>query len=592
MARQVAAVVGVLALMTGASAYAQSLPDPAGGVGPAVVQAPPQRPGTIVEGPPRELAPTKPGTATIRGHVLAADSGLPLRKAQVRLNSVDEDRPPGRFENQLTTTDAAGAYEFGKLSAGRYKLTAMKGGYVSFEYGQRRPAESGKPIEVVADQVLEKIDFALPRGAVITGRVVDEFGEPSANVHVAPMRYQFDDRGRRRLIPAGGATTNDLGEFRIFALAPGDYYLSATFPGDFGESNDRAAYAPIYYPGTADVDLAERLTMTSGQTVTDLLLTLLPVRTVLVSGTAIDAEGRPMPGFLMAEPSRSRVAAMNGRTTLVQPDGSFRVGGLTPGEYRLVVRAIPMLGSSEAVTASAVVTVGVDDVTGVRVVAGKPVIASGKVVIREARAAQSLRPSALHVIAILDDEMTEFSHGDAPPTVNDDWTFRVTLPPGRARLHVFGTPPGWDVKVVRSGGVDVTDVGLDVKPTEDLTNIEIELTNRVTETTGLVTDDRGEPVKDYAVVIFARDRQKWGASSRWIRTARSDQDGRFKIGGLPSGEYFACAVDFLEPGQERDLEFLDRIQTLATRFALDEGETHMLKLKLHIASPDEIRQQD
>jgi hypothetical protein len=72
--------------------------------------------------------------------------------------------------------------------------------------------------------------------------------------------------------------------------------------------------------------------------------------------------------------------------------------------------------------------------------------------------------------------MTEFSHGDAPPTVNDDWTFRVTLPPGRARLHVFGTPPGWDVKVVRSGGVDVTDVGLDVKPTEDLTNIEIELT--------------------------------------------------------------------------------------------------------------------
>jgi hypothetical protein len=114
----------------------------------------------------------------------------------------------------------------------------------------------------------------------------------------------------------------------------------------------------------------------------------------------------------------------------------------------------------------------------------------------------------------------------------------------------------------------------------------------VTETTGLVTDDRGEPVKDYAVVIFARDRQKWGAPSRWIRTARSDQDGRFKIGGLPSGEYFACAVDFLEPGQERDLEFLDRIQPLATRFARDEGETHMLKLKLHIASPDEIRQQD
>jgi hypothetical protein len=460
----------------------------------------------------------------------------------------------------------------------------MKGGYVSFEYGQRRPGEPGKPIEVLADQTLEKIDFALPRGAVITGHVFDEFGEPSANIHVAPMRYQFDDRGRRRLGPTGGATTNDLGEFRIFALAPGDYYLSATFPGEFGDSNDRAAYAPIYYPGTADVDQAERLTVTSGQTVTDLSLTLLPVRTVRVSGTAVDSEGRPMPGFLLVEPFRSSVALMNHRTALVQPDGTFTVGGLTPGEYRLLVRAVPMLGSSERVTASTVVTVGGDDVTGLRLVAGKASIATGKVVISDARAARSLRPSALRVIAIPDEEMTGgFHDDDEPPAVNDDWSFRVTLPPGRTRLLVFGTPPGWDVKAVRSGGIDVTDVGLDVKPTEDLTNIEIELTNRVTETIGSVTDERGEPVKDYAVVIFARDRQKWGSHSRSVRTARSDQDGRFKIGGLPSGEYFAYAVDFLEPGQERDPDFLDRIQTLATRFSLGEGETQTLNLKLHTA---------
>ena len=578
MARQVAAVVGILALMTGASAYPQPSPDPAGGVGPAVIEGLAQQPATTVAGPPRELVPTRPGTATIRGRVLAADTGLPLRKVQVRLSSTGEDRSPARFENQLTTTDASGRYEFGELPAGRYNLTAMKGGYVSFEYGQRRPAESGKPIEVRADQTLEKIDFALPRGAVITGHVLDEFGEPSANVYVAPMRYHFDERGRRRLIPAGGATTNDLGEFRIFALAPGDYYLSATYPGEFGDSNDRAAYAPIYYPGTPEVDLAERLTVASGQTVTDLSLTLLPVRTVRVSGTAVDSEGRPMPGFLVIEPSRSKVADMNQRMALVQPDGSFTAGGLTAGEYRLLVRAEPMLGSTEQATASAVITVGGDDVTGVRLVAGKPSIATGKVVIGDARAAQSLRPSAFHVVTIPDEEMTgALSHDDAQTPVNDDWSFRVTLPPGRTRLHVFGTP-GWNVKAVRSGGIDISDVGLDVKASEDLTNIEIELTNRVTETTGLVTDERGEPVRDYAVVIFARDRQKWGSPSRWVRTARSDQDGRFKIGGLPPGEYFAYAVDFIE---EHDPEFLDRIETLATRFALGEGETQMLKLKLH-----------
>ena len=541
--------------------YAQSSPGPAGSVGP-----------------------TKPGTATIRGRVFAADSGQPLRKAQIRLTSADEGRRPARFENQLTTTDAGGQYEFSKLPAGRYHLTAMKGGYVTLEFGQRRPVESGKPIEVPADQTLEKVDFALPRAGVITGHVLDEFGEPSANVLVSPMRYQFDNKGRRRLTPAGGAATNDLGEFRIFALAPGEYYLSATYAGDFGDSNQRAAYAPIYYPGTADPELAERLTVASGQSVTDLSLTLVPVRTVRVSGTAVDSEGRPMPGFLIVEPSRSTVAAMNNRTAIVQPDGTFTMGGLTPGEYRLLVRGVPMLGSSEAITSSAAVTVGGDDVTGVRLVAGKPVIATGRIVVGDARAAQSLRPSTLRVIAIPDDEtIGTFGDGDTRPPVSDDWSFRVTLPPGRVRLLLFGTPPGWDTKAVRSRGMDVTDVGLDVKPNEDLTSLEIELTNRVTETTGLVTDQRGEPVKDYAVVIFSRDRQKWDSRSRSVRAARSDQDGRFKIGGLPSGEYFAYAVDFIEPGQERDPEFLDRIQALATRFALGEGESHTLDLKLHTA---------
>jgi hypothetical protein len=185
-------------------------------------------------------------------------------------------------------------------------------------------------------------------------------------------------------------------------------------------------------------------------------------------------------------------------------------------------------------------------------------------------------------MSIPDDELNRgFSDGEARPPVNDDWSFELKLPPGRTRLFLFGTPPEWDVKAVRSRGVDVTDTGLDVKPGEDLTNIEIELTNRATETTGLVTDQRGEPVRDYAVVVFARDPQKWGPHSRSVRTARSDQDGRFRIGGLPSGDYFGYAVDFIEPGQERDAEFLDRIQTSATPFTLGEGGTRILSLKLN-----------
>jgi uncharacterized protein (DUF2141 family) len=581
MARLVAAVIGLLTLMNGASARAQPGPTAADGLAAPIASAIAQQPGAAAEGTERDTPRSKAGTAAIRGRVFAADSGQPLRKAQVRLTLTDDGRRGGRFENQIAATDAAGRYEFTNLPAGRYRLTAVKGSYVSLEFGQRRPFESGKPLEVPDGQALEKVDFTLPRGGVITGHVLDEFGEPSANVYVSPMRYRFDRNGRRRLTSVGGASTNDLGEFRIFALAPGEYCLSATLHNELGDTNERSAYAPIYYPGTPDPELAGRLTVATGQTVSDLSFTLLPVRTVRVSGTAVDSEGRPLPGILLVEPSRSRVFTMPDHSTLVHEDGAFTVGGLTPGEYRFLVRGIPILGSRESLDAMADVIVGGDDVMGVRLVAGKPLTATGHLVVTDPRAAQSLQPSMLRVVAFPVDEMLgAISDGDMPPAVNDDWSFQLKLRPGRTRLAVFGARE-WDVKAVRFGGVDVTDAGIDVNPSEDLTTIEIELTNRVTEAAGLVADQRGEPVKDYSVVIFSHDRRRWESPSRSVRTARSDQEGRFKISGLPPGEYFACAIDDIEPDQESDLDFLARIQTLAMRFSLADGERKTLNLKLN-----------
>ena len=149
MTRELAALVGILALMAGAPAEAHPPASLSGGDAAVIAGGLPQQPGPTVEGAQRDKASTKPGSATLRGRVFAADSGQPLRKAQVRLMSADEGRLPARFENQRTPTDAGGRYEFSKLPAGRYHLTAMKGGFVSFEFGQRRSVESGKPIDVL-----------------------------------------------------------------------------------------------------------------------------------------------------------------------------------------------------------------------------------------------------------------------------------------------------------------------------------------------------------------------------------------------------------------------------------------------------------
>src|SRR6185436_3255897 len=139
--------------------------------------------------------------------------------------------------------------------------------------------------------------FRLPRGAIITGRIVDEFGEPVADAQVAPMRY-VNQGGRRRLTPSGRMSmTNDIGEYRIFGLAPGQYYVSATLRGGMmmnAQSDDRVGYAPTYFPGTGNVGEAQKLTIALGQILNDINVSLIPTRVATLSGVAVDSQGRPL----------------------------------------------------------------------------------------------------------------------------------------------------------------------------------------------------------------------------------------------------------------------------------------------------------
>src|SRR5512138_66382 len=121
--------------------------------------------------PPRDAVQTT-GRSIIRGRVLAGDSGTPMRRAFVRLNS------PALRESRAAATDTDGRYEFSQLAAGRYTISVNKPAYVNWSYGQTRPNGPGKPIVLLDNQLAENVDIRLPRGGVIAGRVVDEFGEP------------------------------------------------------------------------------------------------------------------------------------------------------------------------------------------------------------------------------------------------------------------------------------------------------------------------------------------------------------------------------------------------------------------------------
>ena len=151
--------------------------------------------------PPRDNVPAPTGTARISGRVVAADTGSPIRRAQININSRE-----AQF-NRSVTTDSEGRYELASLPAGRYRLFVDKAGYVALEYGQARPFEAGKPLDIADGQALEKIDFSLPRGSAITGRITDEFGDPITDVQVQALRYQFLN-GERQLVNAGPIRTD------------------------------------------------------------------------------------------------------------------------------------------------------------------------------------------------------------------------------------------------------------------------------------------------------------------------------------------------------------------------------------------------
>jgi len=533
--------------------------------------------------PQNQQTEPPPGTATIRGHVFASDTGQPLRKAQVRIFAAEIR------ENRVATTDEQGAYEFTEVRPSRYTISASKGSYVAISYGQVRATDAPKPIEILDRQTVDRLDLSLPHGGVFTGRIVDDFSEPMSEVTVSVQRYQFV-QGRRTLVPTGRmSSTNDLGEFRIFGVPPGQYYLVATWRNYAAQNpnagpGDRLAFPQTFFPGVTDTANAQRFTIGAGQEIADLVMALKPMKAARVLGTATDADGRPLSPAMIMVLRASGMGVDGVGNAQVRPDGSFTVNALPPGDYTLRAQKLGTPGEGPEV-AMTTVTVAGEDVTDVHLSANKPTPASGRVIVDPAAAPQLPKTLSLGFFPA---SFIGFPMPPPPPVrVNDDFTFEVKAPPGAYRVSLggFGPPPqGWTIRAVRVNGVDVTDTGIEFKAGRDLEGVEVELSNKTTMVSGLVTD-AGDPAKNYTAIVFSQDREKWTGATRYQGAGRPDQDGRFKIPNLPPGDYYIIAADRVEQGQSIDPDFLESIRSRATMFSLMEGETKTVDLKLTTIRP-------
>ena len=556
---------------------------------------------------PRQL---KTGTGRLRGRITTVETGGPVRRAQVRVSGPD-------IGSKTAVTDAEGRFEFRDLPAGRFNVSAAKSGFVTVQFGQLRPFESGKAIDLIDGQLMDKADIAMPRGGVISGRLVDEFGDPIADAVVNAMRSAWAG-GRRRLLPTGRtAMTNDLGQFRIYGLSPGDYYVSATFRGDAmgmeimtaamggatggpTGSNPNSGYAPTYFPGTPNGTEAQKVTIAAGQEAQNTDFALLPVKLAKISGTVISSDGKPLEGSMVNAMPRSGEGPgmMMANAARSDKNGNFTIVNVAPGDYTLHSRALTIMssgggdnmmftarigataGGSDGETGSMPVSVSGDDLTGVVIVTSKGASVAGHLTFEG-----GAKPTALTAIRVsaapVDGDGPAMMFGGGGGTVKADGSFELKGSSGTRLLRTFNLPAGWMLKEVRVNGVDVTDTGVEFKAGEALTDAEIVLTAKFTEVKGTVTAAGSQLAKDYTLAVFSDDPQRWTLpGSRYITGTRPDQEGRFQVKGLPAGGYYAVAVEYLAQGEWNDPEVLERLKANATKFSLAEGETKILELRL------------
>ena len=530
--------------------------------------------------PPRETtAPATGGGGRIIGRVIAADTGNPLARARVQISS------PALSKQRQITTDESGRYEATELGAGRYKISVSRPGFVSLEYGQTRPFQPGRDLELLEGQTLDRIDFALSRGGVITGRITDHNGEPQAGVQMHALRFSWRPSGARQLEPTSPGLfdrtlTDDLGQYRIYGLMPGTYIVTAGAAPGMMSMPEPAVQGVTYYPGTVNVDEAQSVEVEIGQDVpVHFALTAAPL--ARVSGTIVDSGGRPVGWRQLMLGSRTEVSVAMRSAGTTRPDGTFEIPRVAPGNYTIEVSPVrSQPGDVEFV--SFPIAVEGHDITDLMISMKPGATITGRV-IWEGRSPQPFATQRITVGAA-DPRMSTATLvsgvGEGNGTVDAKDHFSIVGVHGHVVFHssFIGRAEPWTLKAVRIGGADITDVGYNV--TSDIDGLEVVMTDRETRVSGTAKGERNQPATDYVVVILPSEVRPGVNPTRFIQTAPPDQQGRYQVKGLPPGQYVAAAVESISRDGHYNPAFQKRMRSTAIPFTLEEGQQLVLDLQL------------
>jgi len=495
-------------------------------------------------------------TASIAGAVRSAAGDAPVSRARIIASS------PALAQPRVTLSGADGRYAIAALPAGTYTLTAVRTGYATQTFGERRGTASGG-VTVTDGQAVAGIDFALIRGSAIAGRILDEDGTPLAGAVVEALVARSGS-GQRTLVPAASARTDDRGEFRVFGLPPGQYYVSASDPAfnDVGTESGAVKYAPTFFPGVSAADEARAVAVGDGELPrVEFRLKLVPP--ARVSGRILASDGRPLlSGAVILTPAATDGAqVVPPEDVWIDPGGAFTFGHVPPGRYRISARG-ETVANGPALFATFDLIVEGRSVDNVQMTLRPGATLDGEVTLDPEHATRAPVLSSLRVRAPFADGG---GFADAlTGTVQADGRFVLRgLMSGDHQIIVEGLPSPWIVKSVLLRGRDLADAGIEVVEGQQLRGARITITDRASEVSGRVRD-RGAPVVDAAVLVYPIAPQFWLRTHRRMRMTRTDAEGRFSVRGLPEGEYLAIASGAIGEGDLGRRELLEAIRALAT----------------------------
>lgn len=493
--------------------------------------------------------------ALLEGVVTNALSGEPVKKCTLNLRRVDIRGD--RFFTAIS--DNEGLFRFTNLEAGRYMLGGEKSGFIRQEFGARSFAKPGSTLTLDKGMQLKNMALKLtPQGAV-SGKVIDDEGDPIVGASVQLLKPVYLE-GRRQLAPTGFAQTNDLGEYRIFGISPGRYYLSAGVTKSVGEKGEEN-YPPIYYPGAFDPAVAGRLEIAPGSQFRGLDMALRRSRSVHLRGKFSGPGGESISrnGSLQLYPRNiaGMSSLMRNFTVIRGTSGIFDLANVLPGSY--ILAAEQTEEKNKTYYARVPIEVGNSNVDDLQIT-----LVEGDEIRGRLRIEGTAEAGLGNVTVYLKPRDLPFG-GSPSIRLKPDGTFVLpSVAHGWHRVELTMPSPALYIKSIRYGQDDALTEGLNVTASNQL---EI-----VLSANGGQIDGQTSAAAKVGLV------PKNGLQL-FSKSTIADNDGRFSFRGIAPGDYLLLAFEDADAGSLEDPDFVKQHEGAGEPVSVKEGSRESKQLK-------------